>query len=118
MSPHCAASESARWRWHAARNVLAVRLDNLGDLLMTTPALAAVRCSLPKARLTLLTSTSGAALAPHLPVVDDVIAFEAPVGKGRGVFFGPEILKRAQPHGTFKLLFNSIVMSGGVSGSR
>ena len=47
-----------------------------------------------------------------------VIAFEAPVGKGRGVFFGPEILKRAQPHGTFKLLFNSIVMSGGVSGSR
>ena len=47
-----------------------------------------------------------------------VIAFEAPVGKGRGVFFGPEILKRAQPHGTFKLLFNSIVMSGAVPGSR
>jgi hypothetical protein len=40
-----------------------------------------------------------------------VVAFEAPVGKGRGVFFGPEILKRAQPHGTFKLLFNSIVRS-------
>jgi hypothetical protein len=40
-----------------------------------------------------------------------VIAFEAPVGKGRGIFFGPEILKRAQPHGTFKLLFNSIVRS-------
>lgn len=38
-----------------------------------------------------------------------VVAFEAGVGKGRGVFFGPEILKRAQPHGTFKLLFNSIV---------
>ena len=40
-----------------------------------------------------------------------VIAFEAPVGKGRALFFGPEILKRAQPHGTFKLLFNSIVRS-------
>lgn len=40
-----------------------------------------------------------------------VVAFEANVGKGRGVFFGPEILKRAQPHGTFKLLFNSIVRS-------
>lgn len=40
-----------------------------------------------------------------------VVAFEADVGKGRGVFFGPEILKRAQPHGTFKLLFNSIVRS-------
>jgi hypothetical protein len=40
-----------------------------------------------------------------------VVAFEATVGRGRGVFFGPEILKRAQPHGTFKLLFNSIVLS-------
>jgi hypothetical protein len=40
-----------------------------------------------------------------------VVAFEAQVGRGRGVFFGPEILKRAQPHGTFKLLFNSIVRS-------
>jgi hypothetical protein len=40
-----------------------------------------------------------------------VVAFEAPVGKGRAVFFGPEILKRAQPHGTFKLLFNSVVRS-------
>ena len=40
-----------------------------------------------------------------------MVAFEAPVGKGRALFFGPEILKRAQPHGTFKLLFNSLVRS-------
>ncbi|MBN1939628.1 MAG: peptidase [Candidatus Aminicenantes bacterium] len=33
---------------------------------------------------------------------------EAPVGKGRLVLFGPEILFRGQPHGTFKLLFNGI----------
>ncbi len=39
-----------------------------------------------------------------------VVAFEAPVGKGRALFFGPEILKRAQPHGTFKLFFNSLVV--------
>lgn len=37
-----------------------------------------------------------------------VIAFEARVGRGRAYFFGPEILKRAQPHGTFKLLFNAL----------
>ena len=35
-----------------------------------------------------------------------VIVAEAAVGKGRVVLFGPEILQRAQPHGTFKLLFN------------
>ncbi|MGH7553521.1 MAG: peptidase, partial [Longimicrobiales bacterium] len=37
-----------------------------------------------------------------------VIAVEAKVGKGRALLFTPEILKRAQPHGTFKLLFNAI----------
>jgi hypothetical protein len=36
---------------------------------------------------------------------------EAKVGKGRLVLFGPEILFRAQPHGTFKLLFNGIFES-------
>jgi hypothetical protein len=33
---------------------------------------------------------------------------EAPVGKGHIVLFGPEIAWRAQPHETFKLLFNGI----------
>ncbi|MEW6707247.1 MAG: glycosyltransferase family 9 protein [Pseudomonadota bacterium] len=63
--------------WARARRVLAVRMDNLGDLLMTTPALAAIKQSLPGAELTLLTSPSGAALAPHLPMVDRVIAHAA-----------------------------------------
>jgi hypothetical protein len=39
-----------------------------------------------------------------------VVAFEARVGRGRAMLFGPEILKRAQPHGTFKLLFNSLLL--------
>jgi hypothetical protein len=42
---------------------------------------------------------------------DGAVAIEARVGKGRAVFFGPEILKRAQPHGTFKLLFNALYSS-------
>ena len=50
-------------RWAGVRRVLAIRLDNLGDVLMTTPALAAMRDSLPGARITLLASPSGAALA-------------------------------------------------------
>ena len=33
---------------------------------------------------------------------------EAKLGKGKVFLFGPEITFRAQPHGTFKLLFNSI----------
>ncbi len=34
---------------------------------------------------------------------------EAQVGKGKLVLFGPQILFRGQPHGTFKFLFNGIV---------
>ena len=40
-----------------------------------------------------------------------VIAIEARVGKGTALLFGPEILQRSQPHGTFKLLFNGIYYS-------
>jgi hypothetical protein len=36
-------------------------------------------------------------------------AVEARVGKGKVLLIGPEITFRAQPHGTFKLLFNGIL---------
>lgn len=39
---------------------------------------------------------------------DTASVVEAEVGKGRLYLFGPEITFRAQPHGTFKLLFNGI----------
>lgn len=64
--------------WSGVRRVLAVRLDNLGDLLMTTPALAAIRTADPAMRLGLLTSPAAAAAAPHLPFVDEVIAGRVP----------------------------------------
>jgi lipopolysaccharide heptosyltransferase II len=64
--------------WAAARNVLAVRLDALGDVLMTTPALRALKESLPGRRLTLLTSPGGAAAAGCVPEVDEVIIYDAP----------------------------------------
>jgi hypothetical protein len=35
-------------------------------------------------------------------------AIDAPVAKGRLFLFGPEIVFRGQPHGTFKLLFNGV----------
>ena len=64
--------------WWGARKILAVRLDAMGDVVMTTPALRALRESGPGRRVTLLTSPSGAAAAALAPHVDDVIVYEAP----------------------------------------
>jgi hypothetical protein len=41
--------------------------------------------------------------------LDQAIAImDAQVGKGHVVLYGPEVLWRAQPHGTFKLFFNGL----------
>jgi ADP-heptose:LPS heptosyltransferase len=63
--------------WLEARNILAVRLDNLGDVIMLGPALRAIKTTSPATRLTLLASLGGAAAAALLPWVDDVIGWPA-----------------------------------------
>lgn len=65
-------------RWQTAKRVLLVRLDNLGDVLLTTPAFHAVKKALPGASLTLLASHVGAQVAALNPDIDDVIVYPAP----------------------------------------
>ena len=62
--------------WTSAHHLLAIRLDNLGDVLMTTPALRALRDSLPGRHITLLASPAGAALAPFIPEIDATLVVE------------------------------------------
>ncbi|HWD71984.1 MAG TPA: glycosyltransferase family 9 protein [Actinomycetota bacterium] len=85
--------------WEAARRVLAVRLDAMGDVVMTGPAIRALAASGPGApqgaglnargapqgaglnkgrTVTVLTSPGGAQAARLLPGVDEVICYEAP----------------------------------------
>jgi ADP-heptose:LPS heptosyltransferase len=64
--------------WRAAKRVLAVRLDNLGDVLLATPAIHAIRRSLPEAEISLLTSPVGAQVGWLNPDIDDVIVYESP----------------------------------------
>jgi hypothetical protein len=40
-----------------------------------------------------------------------VVVVDASVSKGHLVLYGPQVLFRAQPHGTFKLVFNAIIRS-------
>jgi hypothetical protein len=54
---------------------------------------------------------SGWAWGQHY--LDQTVAVaEAPVGNGDLLLFGPEILFRGQPHGTFKFFFNGLYIGG------
>ncbi|WP_156396673.1 lipopolysaccharide heptosyltransferase II [Noviherbaspirillum sp. Root189] len=64
--------------WHDVRRILCIRLDYLGDVLMSTPAIRALKQSHPGSHITLLTSSSGAVAARHVPEIDDVIDYAAP----------------------------------------
>lgn len=64
--------------WKKARRVLCIRLDSLGDVLMTTPAMRALKEAHPGRTISLLTSTAGAKAAELIPEVDEVIIYDAP----------------------------------------
>lgn len=64
--------------WNTARNLLCIRLDTIGDVIMTTPAMRTLKQSQPERQLTLMTSAAGAAIAPLIPDLDDVIVYDAP----------------------------------------
>lgn len=70
--------------WHDVRRILCIRLDYLGDVLMSTPAIRALKQSHPGSHITLLTSASGAVAARHVPEIDDVIEYAAPWMKSSG----------------------------------
>ena len=62
--------------WQDVDHVLCIRLDNMGDVLMSTPAIHALKEG-GRRRVTLLASASGEALAPYLSDVDAVIRYDA-----------------------------------------
>ena len=64
--------------WIRAARILAVRLDNLGDVLLTTPALHAIKHARPRIHLALWTSTVGAQVARLDPDIDEVIVRDVP----------------------------------------
>jgi lipopolysaccharide heptosyltransferase II len=74
----CGDHASADGGWNGMRSILAVRLDGIGDLLMTSPALRALKEAGEARSLTLLTSPAAAAAARELPFIDEVIPFVAP----------------------------------------
>lgn len=66
------------------RNVLCVRADNMGDVIMSSPAMRALKESFG-CRITLLTSPAGSVVTPYLSCVDEVIVASLPWVKSDGM---------------------------------
>jgi lipopolysaccharide heptosyltransferase II len=64
--------------WARVKNILCVRLDTIGDVVMTSPAVRALKETFKGSQITLMTSSRGMQVAPLIPEVDDVITYDAP----------------------------------------
>lgn len=63
----------ARWDWSSVRRVLVVRLRSIGDTVLTTPTLFALRRFLPQAQIDILLEDWVAPLLSGSELVDSVI---------------------------------------------
>lgn len=63
--------------WDNFKNILCIRPDNMGDLIMSGPALRKLKKGL-NARITLLTSSMAAGITPFIPEIDEAIIFDLP----------------------------------------
>jgi lipopolysaccharide heptosyltransferase II len=59
------------------KNILVIRADNLGDLLMSSPAIRALKQTF-QSNITVLTSAMATGIAKLIPEVDDVITYDLP----------------------------------------
>ena len=67
--------------WRECKKILCIRPDNMGDLLMSSPAITALKetfgCS-----ISLLTSSMAKGIAPYISAVDETLVWDAPWVKG------------------------------------
>jgi ADP-heptose:LPS heptosyltransferase len=64
-------------QWEKCKNILCIRADNMGDLLMSSPAIRALKKTF-NCRITLLTSAMGNLMAPFINAIDETIVANLP----------------------------------------
>ena len=78
--------------WQNCKNILVVRLDNMGDLLMSTPAIRALKKTF-NSQITVLTSHMAAGIVDHIPEIDFLITFDVPWVKSEHASFSTDFLR-------------------------
>jgi lipopolysaccharide heptosyltransferase II len=63
--------------WSSSKKILCIRADNMGDLLMSSPAIRALKETFD-AQITVLTSNNATPVARLIPEIDEVISYDLP----------------------------------------
>jgi lipopolysaccharide heptosyltransferase II len=63
--------------WSSCKHILCIRADNMGDVIMSAPAMRALKETF-NCKITLLTSSMGNLITPSLPEVDEVLVYNVP----------------------------------------
>jgi lipopolysaccharide heptosyltransferase II len=77
--------------WGICKNILCIRPDNMGDVIMSGPAIRALKETFG-ANITLLTSSMGKHIAAHMPEIDETIVFDLPWVKSDNIAGNDSIL--------------------------
>jgi ADP-heptose:LPS heptosyltransferase len=73
--------------WHTCKNILCIRPDNMGDVIMMTPALRALKQTLG-CHITLLTSCMGSLITPYISYIDETLIYDLPWVKSNNSIHG------------------------------
>lgn len=57
-------------------NILFIRVDRVGDMVLSTPAYEAIKAAYPRARLTVMASKTNALILENNPHVDEIIVYD------------------------------------------
>jgi len=78
--------------WNSCKKILCVRADNMGDVIMSSPAMRALKetfgCS-----ITLLTSAMGSLISSCLPFIDHTLVYDLPWVKANDYLDAPDCLQ-------------------------
>ena len=93
--------------WKKCKNILCIRADNMGDVIMSTPAFRALKESFG-CRLTLLTSKMGSLIAPFIKEIDETIVFDLPWMKTNNFILSEECFTLVEKLKSFQ--FDAVII--------
>lgn len=59
------------------RRIAVIKLDHIGDVILSIPALASLRAHFPQARITMIVNSSSKMVAGCIPCIDEVFCYNA-----------------------------------------